>query len=97
MYGSSLIRRTLSPRASRIAPRQADVIPLPRDDTTPPVMKMNRVILRLSGTLKKNAPALRRHSHTRKNDWCFGDGITTYQNGPGAASPRHEPRQSMRG
>src|SRR5690606_37658609 len=46
---------------------------------------------------KKNAPALRRHSHTRKNDWCFGDGITTYQNGPGAASPRHEPRQSMRG
>src|SRR5688572_21998986 len=49
MYGSSLSRRTLSPRASRIAPRQAEVIPLPSEDTTPPVMKMNRVMSKPGG------------------------------------------------
>ena len=27
-----------NPLDSKIAPRQADVIPLPREDTTPPVM-----------------------------------------------------------
>src|SRR5271155_819643 len=35
---------TLRPRASRIAPSEADAIPLPSEETTPPVTKTNRVI-----------------------------------------------------
>src|SRR5215472_19342301 len=33
-----------SPRASRIAPSEADAIPLPREDSTPPVTNTKRVI-----------------------------------------------------
>src|SRR5690554_2280282 len=44
IYGSSLSMVTLRPRASRIAPREAEVIPLPSEETTPPVMKIYRVI-----------------------------------------------------
>src|SRR5690606_18163042 len=51
MYGSSFIRRTLRPRASRIAPRHAEVMPLPSEDTTPPGMKMNRVTFLPMGAL----------------------------------------------
>ena len=39
-YGSSLRSRTLKPRACNKAPRAAAAIPLPSDETTPPVMKM---------------------------------------------------------
>src|SRR5271155_2001011 len=35
---------TLRPRASRIAPSEADAMPLPSEETTPPVTKTNRVI-----------------------------------------------------
>jgi hypothetical protein len=35
---------TLSPRASKIEAREAAAIPLPREDTTPPVTKMYFVI-----------------------------------------------------
>src|ERR1700729_4252153 len=34
----------LRPRASRIAPSDADAMPLPSEETTPPVTKTNRVI-----------------------------------------------------
>src|ERR1700679_667059 len=34
----------LRPRASRIAPSEADAMPLPSEETTPPVTKTNRVI-----------------------------------------------------
>src|SRR3954469_19894516 len=44
MYGSSLRRVILMPRDSRIAARDAEAIPLPREETTPPVTKMNFVI-----------------------------------------------------
>src|SRR5687768_8574035 len=44
MYGSSLMRVTLRPRDSRIAAREAEAIPLPREDTTPPVTKTNLVM-----------------------------------------------------
>src|SRR3954467_6731192 len=44
MYGSSLMRVTLRPRDSRIAAREAAAIPLPREDTTPPVTNTNLVI-----------------------------------------------------
>src|SRR5258708_36979219 len=44
MYGSSLTIATLRPRASRIAPSEAAAMPLPNEDTTPPVTKTKRVI-----------------------------------------------------
>jgi hypothetical protein len=43
-YGSSLMRVTLRPRDSRIAARDAEAMPLPSEDTTPPVTKTNLVI-----------------------------------------------------
>ena len=43
MYGSSLTIATLRPRASRMAPREAAAMPLPNEDTTPPVTKTKRV------------------------------------------------------
>src|SRR5690242_1082063 len=39
MYGSSLRMETESPRALRIRPMLAAVIPLPREEVTPPVTK----------------------------------------------------------
>ncbi len=44
MYGSSLIMVTRNPRASSSAAKDADAIPLPSDDTTPPVIKMSLVM-----------------------------------------------------
>src|SRR6266404_5023534 len=44
MYGSSLTIAILRPRASRIAPREAAAMPLPNEDTTPPVTNTKRVI-----------------------------------------------------
>src|SRR3954447_24175016 len=43
-YGSSLMRVTLRPRDSRIAASDAAAMPLPSEDTTPPVTKTNLVI-----------------------------------------------------
>src|SRR5581483_2645831 len=44
MYGSSLTIAIFRPRASRIAPNEADAMPLPSEDTTPPVTNTKRVI-----------------------------------------------------
>jgi hypothetical protein len=44
MYGSSLIMLIVNPRASSIAPRQAEVIPFPKEETTPPVIKTYEVM-----------------------------------------------------
>src|SRR5277367_204241 len=33
------------PRASRMAPKEADAMPLPSEETTPPVTKTNRVMM----------------------------------------------------
>jgi hypothetical protein len=35
---------TLKPRASRIAPKEAEAIPLPSEETTPPVININLVM-----------------------------------------------------
>ena len=43
MYGSILRIVTLRPRLSSSAPIEAEARPLPSDDTTPPVTKMNLV------------------------------------------------------
>src|SRR5512134_1310209 len=46
MYGSSLMLVTRMPRDSRIAARDAAAMPLPREETTPPVTKTYLVIYR---------------------------------------------------
>src|SRR4051812_23845548 len=43
MYGSSFMFATLRPRFSISAPIDADTMPLPSDDTTPPVTNTNLV------------------------------------------------------
>src|ERR1044071_6666598 len=45
MYGSNFISVTEKPRDSRMAPTEAAATPLPREDTTPPVMKMYLVAM----------------------------------------------------
>src|SRR6267378_2227064 len=52
MYGSSLTIATLRPRASRIAPSEAEAMPLPNEDTTPPVTNTKRVICK-SGSSRR--------------------------------------------
>src|SRR5919201_3493297 len=44
IYGSSLMLVTRMPRDSRIAARDAAAMPLPREETTPPVTKTYLVI-----------------------------------------------------
>src|SRR5688572_30826272 len=44
MYGSSFIIVTRRPRASRMAAREAAAMPLPSEETTPPVTKIRRVM-----------------------------------------------------
>src|SRR5207342_1016149 len=44
MYGSSFIIVTRRPRASRMAASEAAAMPLPSEETTPPVTKMSRVM-----------------------------------------------------
>ncbi len=45
MYGSSFWNVTLNPLASRRAPMEAAASPLPKDDSTPPVIKINFVFI----------------------------------------------------
>ena len=40
MYGSSFMMVTFKPRASKTAAKDAPAIPLPSEDTTPPVTKI---------------------------------------------------------
>src|SRR4029079_19298889 len=77
MYGSSFIRRTLSPRASRIAPRLAEVIPLPSEETTPPVMKMNRVMSKPGGP--SGTPTGSHDLALEVRCWLHPDGTAKYQ------------------
>ena len=44
MYGSSFIMLILRPRASRMAPSEAEAMPLPSEDTTPPVTNTKRAM-----------------------------------------------------
>src|SRR4051812_13974220 len=77
MYGSSFISRTLSPRASRIAPRLAEVMPLPSEETTPPVMKMNRVMSKPGGP--SGAPSGNHDLALEVKCWLHPDGTAKYQ------------------
>jgi hypothetical protein len=50
-YGSSFLSRTEKPLAWSSAPNDAEVSPFPREDTTPPVMKINLANIYLSKEL----------------------------------------------
>src|SRR5215213_7567179 len=74
------MRVTLRPRDSRIAAKEAEAIPLPREDTTPPVTKTNLV---MSGTNRKFVevvngdytgcpPAYLSRSHISRPAWAAG-------------------------
>lgn len=52
MYGSSLVMVTFKPRASKIAASEEAAMPLPNDDTTPPVIKMYFVMYVCEGFKK---------------------------------------------
>jgi hypothetical protein len=45
IYGSSYRIVTFKPRASRIAAKDAAAIPLPKEETTPPVTNIYRVVI----------------------------------------------------
>src|SRR5881275_938254 len=57
MYGSILSSVTCRPRASSSAPSEADARPLPSDETTPPVTKMNLVLLPCTDVLRLSTSA----------------------------------------
>src|SRR3989304_2646589 len=64
MYGSILSSVTRKPRASSSEPMEAAARPLPRDDTTPPVTKMNFGVtgtLLSSSALRSNRRRPRAH------------------------------------
>ena len=44
MYGSNFSIVTRSPRSTSSRPSEAAAMPLPSDETTPPVTKMNLVV-----------------------------------------------------
>src|SRR6478735_7208716 len=56
MYGSSFMCVTRSPRASINAPIDADVSPLPIEETTPPVTNTNLVRRLTGGTPCRTCP-----------------------------------------
>ena len=64
MYGSILRIDTLRPRLSSSAPIDAEASPLPSDDTTPPVTKMNLVRLQsfAISPLRRSSSVARRAS-----------------------------------
>src|SRR3990172_2898510 len=57
MYGSIFWRVTRNPRASRSAPMEAAAIPLPREETTPPVTKM--ILIGTSSSFRGAEPLAR--------------------------------------
>src|SRR5689334_16681140 len=60
MYGSSFIIVTRRPRASRMAASDAEAMPLPSEDTTPPVTKIRGVMDGSDPLVKRYFTGLRR-------------------------------------
>jgi hypothetical protein len=54
IYGSSFRNVIVIPRLSNKCPMAADDSPFPRDETTPPVMKINLLIVRTFDGIGKN-------------------------------------------
>src|SRR5690625_4537410 len=82
MYGSSFIMVTLRPRASRIAAREAEAIPLPKEETTPPVTNMYRVMYNL--VQYESVRQINRPTPREETGWAFvvQDGAPEYQKAP---------------
>src|ERR1043166_6913707 len=57
MYGSSFMFATLRPRFSISAPIDAETMPLPSDDTTPPVTNTNLVCCAIASSMARQACA----------------------------------------
>ena len=75
MYGSSLTMLIVNPRASSMAPRQADVIPFPNEETTPPVINTYDVMCepKFDGALliAESEKQERAGAKARLLAWCF--------------------------
>src|SRR5690625_6293853 len=82
MYGSSFIMVTLRPRASRIAAREAEAIPLPKEETTPPVTNMYRVMYNL--VQYESVRQINRPTPREETGWAFvvQVGAPEYQKAP---------------
>src|SRR5581483_1365925 len=80
-YGSSFWMVSLSPRPSSRLPIDAEARPLPSDETTPPVTKMNLVCLELErgGVLIDHSSCYARKNDRRWRALPFG--------GPASCSP----------
>src|SRR5436305_4371619 len=66
MYGSNFWSWTSSPRATRSRPIEAAAMPMTREETTPPVMKMKRVspgVIRSTSSVVDAGHGTRRHGH----------------------------------
>src|SRR5512139_1532320 len=96
MYGSSLTRETLILRDSRIAAREAAAMPLPREETTPPVTNTYLVILGIPGrkfVFYRNSGSSRSRLATGTAlDRTSGRRSTPGGNDPGGTSANAPPR-----
>src|SRR5690606_27370325 len=98
MYGSSYIIVTRRPRASRIAASEAAAIPLPSEDTTPPVTKI-RGVTGLAGFM---APAARwkatfyRMGRPRRTGWTGRPRFTMGSFSTGESDAPHVPAVQRR-
>ena len=76
MYGSNFWMATDRPRATSSWPMEAAAIPLPSEDTTPPVTKMKRVggrfgILTGKITVPRDAGGIRNHAAASNSSACL--------------------------
>src|SRR5437763_1702236 len=90
MYGSNFCICTFSPRAFSRRPSDAAEMPLPRDDTTPPVTKTyfvgRRATTRAPGGRGARAPGSARSAHRGSGSRRGGSGLRALQSpacGPG--------------
>src|SRR5690625_7702587 len=96
MYGSSFIMVTLRPRASRIAAREAEAIPLPKEETTPPVTNMYRVMYNL--VQYESVRQINRPTPREETGWAFvvQDGAPEYQTAPLGSNTSRRDRKRKR-
>src|SRR5688572_26511243 len=91
MYGSSLMLVTRIPRDSRIAARDAAAMPLPREETTPPVTKTYLVIY-LARVSPLEEPRPRNVRPVYRRGLLRGPGR---HGSPWTASLQHAPRSRL--
>src|SRR5436190_5725203 len=90
MYGSNFCSETLRPRALRSRPSDAAVIPLPSDETTPPVTNTYLTCL-LTLAPSRIGDRLRDMHHTRRGRRARGSPLRSAASSDGAAGLRTGP------